>query len=66
MSVAETADGTDLRFMLKGGAIVQIRSNADLGPDELDRLLKLVATQKDVLRKAETASVEPEQGHESL
>jgi hypothetical protein len=41
--------GTDLRFKLGKGIVVQIRSKDELGPDELDRRLKLITAQKEAL-----------------
>jgi hypothetical protein len=49
-SVAESDDekghGTDLRFKLGKGIVVQIRSKEELGLTELDKLLKLIEAQK--------------------
>lgn len=46
--------GTDLRFLLGPGVAVRIRSNADLGPSDLDGLIALVPVQRDVLARAAT------------
>lgn len=45
----EQSNGTDLRFKLGKSIVVQIRSKDELGPDELERLLKLIAAQKEAL-----------------
>lgn len=44
--------GTDLRSLLGPGVAVQVRSDADLGRSHLDRLIALVAVQRDVLARA--------------
>lgn len=45
----QTAVGTDIRFQLGKGVVVQIRSKEELGPAEFDKLLTLIGAQKDVL-----------------
>jgi hypothetical protein len=47
--MTESEAGTDLRFKLGKGIVVQIRSNAELGAAELEKLLKLIEAQKEAL-----------------
>jgi hypothetical protein len=46
---AASGSGTDLRFQLGKGIVVQILAKEELGVPELDKLLKLITTQKEVL-----------------
>lgn len=45
----EIGDGTDLHFKLAKGVVVQVRSKEELGVDEIEKLLKLLEAQRDVL-----------------
>jgi hypothetical protein len=42
--------GTDLRFKLGKGIVVQIRSQKELGADDLEKLLALLTAQRDALK----------------
>lgn len=47
--VDETVAGTDLRFQLGKGVVVQVRSKEELDAGSLDKLLKLLTAQRDAL-----------------